>query len=182
MPDSKSLKFKFQLVGNNIKLRCFTVDHINDDYISWLNDPDVVKYSNQRFKNHDHVSCRKYLDSFYDTENLFLAIHHKDSDKFIGTMTAYLSVPHKVVDIGLMIGDKDYWGMGIGRDAWNLLMNYMLEANNIRKVTGGTLRCNTGMVKIMKNSGMQLDGIRIKQELVNDAPVDILYFAKFNIE
>ena len=182
MPNSDSRNIQFELIGKSIKLRVFTPEHINHDYIDWLNDSEVVKYSNQRFKHHNTISCHEYLESFENTKNLFLAIHLIDSNKFIGTMTAYFSIPHKVVDIGLMIGDKSIWGKGIGREAWEMLMIYMLDTKNIRKVTGGTLSCNLGMVNIMKKSGMQPDGDRLKHELVNNSPVDILYFAKFNNE
>ncbi len=182
MPDYESIKNQFPLLGKNVKLCVFTADHINNNYIDWLNDSQVVKYSNQRFKQHNLDSCSTYLQSFKNTENLFLAIHLKDSNNFIGTMTAYYSIPHKVVDIGLMIGDRNCWGKRIGQEAWKILMNFMLETKKVRKVTGGTLSCNQGMISIMKKTGMQLDGKRIKHELVNDIPMDILYFSKFRNE
>lgn len=182
MSDYESIKNLFPLIGKSIKLSVFTTDHINNDYIDWLNDYQVVKYSNQRFKHHNYDSCCKYLQSFKNTENLFLAIHLKDTNKFVGTMTAYFSVHHNVVDIGLMIGDKNSWGKGVGQEAWKMLMNFMLETKKVRKVTGGTLSCNLGMVNIMKKTGMQPDGKRIKHELVNNSPMDILYFAKFSNE
>lgn len=182
MPDKESSNIQFKLTGNKIKLCSFTENHICEEYIGWLNDSEVVKYSNQRFKDHNNISCNKYLTSFENTENLFLAIHLKDNNKFIGTMTVYYSIPHKIADIGLMIGDRSYWGKGIGQEAWQILMNYMLETKKVRKVTGGTLSCNKGMVNIMKKTGMQPDGKRNNHELVNDSPMDILYFAKFSNE
>lgn len=182
MPDYDSINNHFPLIGKNIKLYLFTEDHINDNYINWLNDSQVVKYSNQRFMQHNVDSCSAYLQSFKNTENLFLAIHLEEDNRFIGTMSAYFSIPHKVVDIGLMIGDRSYWGKGLGQEAWEMLMDYMLETKKVRKVTGGTLSCNLGMVNIMKKAGMQSDGERIKHELVNDSPMDILYFAKFSNE
>lgn len=179
MPDLELIKKNFPLQGRDVELRHFTDDHINNDYLKWLNDPEVVRYSNQRFKTHDHVSSYAYLESFRGTGNLFLAIHVKQSGLFVGTMTAYFSPPHKTVDIGILLGNKDFWGQGIGRDAWETLMSYLLGFDCVRKVTGGTLRCNAGMVNIMVKAGMQPDGVRVAQELVNNNPQDILYFARF---
>ena len=182
MSDQESRNKQFLLLGKSSKLCIFTEAHINHEYIKWLNDPHVVKYSNQRFTKHDIDSCNAYFQSFKNTENLFLAIHLKDNNKFIGTMTVYYSPPHKVADIGLMIGDRDYWSKGLGYDAWQILMTYMLQTKKVRKVTGGTLSCNLGMVNIMKKAGMQSDGERIKHELVDGSPVDILHFSKFSDE
>mgnify|MGYP001607997036 CR=1 FL=1 len=179
MPDFESIRKHFPLQGRNVELRHFSEDHINDRYLNWLNDPEVLRYSNQRFKSHDYESCRTYLKSFQGTGNLFLAIHVKPSGLFVGTMTAYFSSPHKTVDIGIMIGDKGLWGKGIGRDAWGSLTSFLLNTSLVRKVTGGTVRCNVGMVKIMLKTEMQPDGVRIAHELVGNIPQDILYFARF---
>ena len=60
------------------------------------------------------------------------------------------------------------------------MMNYLLKKKFIRKVTGGTLSCNKGMIKIFKRAGMVLDGVRKNHELVNNKPYNIVYYAKFN--
>lgn len=182
MPDKKSVSNHFPLVGENIRLCVFTSDHISNDYVAWLNDPEVVKFSNQRFKQHDLTSCRHFFESFEDTENLFLAIHMNSSDKFIGTMTAYRSIPHGVVDMGIMVGDRSSWGKGVGQEAWGLLMSFLLETCETRKVTGGALSCNQAMVRIMERSQMLADGRRVRQELVDNSAEDIVYFAKFRDE
>lgn len=179
MSDTKQIKSGFPLAGKDVELRPFTADHICEDYLNWLNDSVVVRFSNQRFKTHDQASSLAYLRSFDGGNNLFLAVHLKQSGLFVGTMTAYFSLPHKTADIGIMIGNKGYWGRGVGSDAWKTLMAYLLQFDCVRKVTGGTLRCNSGMVNIMLKAGMQPDGVRVAQELVENIPQDILYFARF---
>lgn len=166
----------FLLAGQLVTLRPFTKSNITPEYIGWLNNTEVVKYSNQRFRAHNLESCEAYLGSFMNTDNMFLAIY-RDSE-FVGTMTAYISQSHKTADMGILIGYQ-CWGRGIGADAWTTLMRHLFQAG-IRKVTGGTLRCNTAMVNIMVKSGMKPDGVRVAQELVDGKAEDVLYFAKFN--
>ena len=95
-------------------------------------------------------------------------------------MTAYRSQIHQTADIGLLIG-SGHQGQGLGRDAWATLMSYLL-ANGTRKVSGGTLRCNVAMLRIMQDCGMQIDGVRLAQELVDGQAQDVLHFAKFNLQ
>lgn len=167
----------FSIEGTQVSLRYFTTENITQKYIDWLNDKELMKFSNQRFRTHKIESCINYLDSFIGSDNLFLAIYH--NDEYIGTMNAYVSKIHKTADIGLLIGVESQ-GRGLGLDSWLTFMGYLFQ-NEIRKVTGGTLRCNTAMIKIMTRSGMNPDGIRIAQELVNGKAEDILHFAKFSI-
>lgn len=168
-------KVELYLKGAMVELRSFGLEHLTGDYLAWLRDPVLMRFSNQRFRKHNIQSCRAYLDSFTGTNNLFIAIYFEN--KFIGTMTAYRSTVHGTADIGLLIGSGEQ-GRGLGKDAWATLMHHLLVTGT-RKVTGGTVRCNTAMVKIMQANGMQEDGVRVGQEIVDGVSQDILHFAKF---
>lgn len=176
------IRLAFPIFGKSVELRLFTERHITKEYINWLNDPEVVKFSNQRFAKHDEYSSLAFLRSFDETANLFLAIHMLNSGAFVGTMTAYFSIPNQTVDLGLMVGDRSSWGKGVGSDAWSALMNRLLNTGAIRKITGGTLRCNVGMLNIMLKTGMKPDGVRYGHALVEGVPQDILYYSKFRDE
>ncbi|MCF7970996.1 MAG: GNAT family N-acetyltransferase [Methylococcaceae bacterium] len=165
-------------MGQKVSLVTFTEYYISPEYIGWLNDKVVMRYSNQRFYEHTLESSRRYLASFEAADNLFLAIVFEGV--LVGTMTAYISKSHQVADLGILLSPQ-VWGQGFGLDAWQTLMNYLLSLG-IRKITGGTLRCNTAMLSIMQRSGMIPDGVRRAQEMIEGQPMDILYFAKFNAE
>lgn len=165
-----------RLNGQQVTLKPFVDSNITPAYLGWLRNQDLMKYSNQRFRSHSIETCKNYLASFKGTDNLFFAIYH--GAEFIGTMTAYISKNHKTADMGILIGEQSQ-GKGLGSDAWATLMAYLFQTG-ARKVTGGTLRCNTAMIKIMLNSGMIPDGVRVAHELVNGKPEDILHFAKFS--
>jgi [ribosomal protein S5]-alanine N-acetyltransferase len=168
------------LQGNKVLLRSFTESDIDDSYIDWLNDPDVVRFSNQRFLRHNQESSLRYLASFENTDNLFMSVRRLSDDCPVGTMTAYVTKHHGTVDVGIMIGDKTVWGSGYGRDAWLTLTDWLLKRDEIRKLTAGTLACNFGMIKVMECSGMHHETTRNEQEIVNKQAVDILYYAKFS--
>jgi ribosomal-protein-alanine N-acetyltransferase len=167
------------LLGKRMLLRPFTLADISAEYIAWLNDPLVVRYSNQRFLTHTEASCRRYFESFANTPNLFLSISMKADDLAVGTMTAYVSPHHGTADIGIMVGRRSVWGSGVGQDAWETLLNWLLTSPGIRKVTAGAMRGNAAMVRIMERSGMMHEATRAEQELLDGVAQDILYFAKF---
>jgi len=167
------------LSGSKVLLCPFEAADINAEYIGWLNDPEVVKYSNQRFARHTRESCLRYFHSFEGSPNMFISVRRRDNDSAIGTMTAYVSPQHQTVDIGILIGSRAMWGSGLGQDAWNTLINWFIKQSGIRKLTAGAMRCNAGMVKLMKRSGMTLEAIRPAQELLDGVPQDMVYFAKF---
>lgn len=168
------------LEGTNLVVRPFLSTDIRSAYVGWLNDPDVVRYSNQRFRNHSLTTCHDYLDSFVDTPNLFLAVIERFSGRMVGTVTAYRNLQHRTADIGIMVGDRRVWGKGYGLEAFSLVMDSLFAIGEVRKVTAGTISPNIGMIRIMERSGMHLEATRVAQELVDGVPVDILYYARFH--
>ena len=171
--------FQHGLEGNKTVLKSFTAEDVTPEYVGWLNDPMVVRFSNQRFIRHTLETSRSYLASFLHTENLFLKIITRANPKTIGTIRVNIAVPHQTADIGILIGCREVWGQGFGLDAWSTLMNWCLTRGGIRKVTGGTMRANIPMVTIMEKSGMALEAIRPAQELLEGRPQDLMYFGKF---
>lgn len=167
------------LVGKLVTLRPFGADDITDQYIGWLNNAQVVRFSNQRFRRHDAESCAAYLASFEHSANHFVSIRRRTDDVAIGTMTAYVSLPHQTVDVGIMIGAPDVWGHGYGQDAWDTLLAWLAGRADIRKITAGTVEGNTGMQRLMQRSGMSLEARRVAQEIVEGQPQDIVYYARF---
>lgn len=171
---------KLKIDGDIVSLRPFLESDISNIIVSWLNDKEVVKYSNQRFLNHTHETCLNYLKSFSNTQNIYWAIEDKKTKELYGSITAYIQDNHGTADIGLMVGNRNAWGRGIGFEAWMLMMDFLFKQRNIRKVTGGALRDNFGMIRIMEKATMTHEATREKHELLNGKPEDILYFYKFS--
>jgi ribosomal-protein-alanine N-acetyltransferase len=167
------------LAGDRVLVRPFTGGDISEAYIGWLRDPEVVRFSSQRLHVHTLQSCQDYLASFTDSSNHFLAICDQKTGSMLGTLTVYCSVPHGTADIGIMIGERNVWGKGIGAEAFCLVLSALKASGAIRKVTAGTLAVNQGMVRIMEKAGMRHEATRRAQELLEGAPVDVVYYATF---
>lgn len=169
-----------KLLGEKIYLTQFHQSDIDEIYLGWLNNQNLMQYSNQRFKRHDLNSASNYLNSFNGSENVFLAIFDKSSNQKIGTLTAYIYPVHGVADIGIMVGNEKYSGQGMGLDAWQTFINWLFFEKKIRKIIAGTLVSNIRMVNIMKKSGMHYESTWKKHEYFNGDYVDLDYYAKFN--
>ena len=167
------------LVTPRLRLRPFQSADINSTYLTWLNDLEVTRFSNQRFIEHTIDRCADYLSHFERCGNNFLLIEKSQDQMPIGTATVYRKSQHGTAEIGLMVGERRCWGQGYGREAWQAVLEALLAEEGMRKVTGGTARPNRAMVRIMEQSGMELEAVRADQELIEGNPVDLLYYARF---
>jgi [ribosomal protein S5]-alanine N-acetyltransferase len=168
-----------QVDGQRVRLKRFCETDVSAQYLAWLNDPVTMRYSNQRFVQHTHETSVRYLHSFAGTPNLFFSVTCLQGGAALGTMTAYVSPVHGTADMGILMGNRAQWGQGYGLDAWRTLMAWLLKERSLRKVTAGTLDCNAAMLRLMEKSGMAFEGARRRQEIVDGAAQDLLYFAKF---
>jgi len=148
-------------------------------YVGWLNDPELMRFSNQRFRTHTEATQRAYVASFAGGPSLLLAMRLAGDGRMVGTMTAYVAPAHGTADMGLLIGERTLWGQGYGLEAWSALMAHLLGPLGLRKVTAGAVRANAAMCAIMERSGMQLEAVRRRHEIIDGVENDVLLFARF---
>jgi [ribosomal protein S5]-alanine N-acetyltransferase len=163
----------------------FTENHISDKYISWLNDPIVVRYSVHQHYKHNKQSCMSFLEQMHGAGSLFSAIFVKvDSSKgrHVGNIVANFDPPNGTADLTILIGERDVWGKGVGSEAWIATMNYLFVEGGIRKVTAGTVERNNAMLAIMSNAGMHEEARRKRQYIIDGDEVDLIYFARYQDE
>lgn len=176
---SDDFKSILPIEKDDLKVCLFTLDDISERYIGWLNNKELVRFSNQRFMNHDEASCREFFDAVSRSNSVFLAVKH-NVHGHIGTMTVHFNQRHGTADMGILIGETSV--PGAGSTAWLMVMDKVLSLSGVRKITAGTLSCNKAMLGVIRKSDMVPDGIRVQQELVEGVAFDMLHFARFSYD
>jgi len=158
----------------------FSEKYLTEKYVSWLSNPIVVKYSEQRHKKHTIKTCKAYMMSLKKSPHYFWAISTVNNELgHIGNITAYIDEVNKTADLGILIGETKAWGKGYAAEAWMAVCGYLFKKINIRKITAGTMSSNERMLNLMKRVGMSDDGRRIKQCIWKGKEVDVIHSAIF---
>jgi len=156
-----------------VRLVPFTAAHVSKDYLSWLNDRRLMRFSRQRLRSHTEATSLEYVASFAGTPNLFWAVERVADGRHIGSMTAYVDAHQRTADLGILIGPV---GKGSGTAAWGLALTHVFSVLRLRKATAGAVAPNEAMLGICRKWDMRLEGTRRKQELLDDGPADVLLF------
>ena len=154
-------KIKFpECFNDKVKIVNFSKRHLTQQYVDWLNDPEVVRYSEQRHRQHTLSSCNEYYISQISSLNYFLAVELNNLDKtHIGNIGVNVDPYNNKADVSIIIGDKSVWGTGVGSRAWILVMDVLVKKLGYRLITAGTMETNISMIKLMKRSKMTIDSI-----------------------
>jgi RimJ/RimL family protein N-acetyltransferase len=162
------------LSTSRLRLVRFGKEHLTERYVNWLNDPEVVRFSEQRHRSHDLRSSAEWVARFTGA-SLVWAITYRG--EHIGNIAATCDVPNLVADLSIMIGERAAWGLGLGGEAWDAAMTDLL-ARGVRRVEAGTMAVNTGMLAIFRKAGMVEEGRRKGHFLLNGRPVDMVLAAR----
>ena len=134
-------------------------------HVAWLNDPEVVAFSEQRHKQHTVKTCQSYITSF---QGHFWAIKLVSIGLHIGNITAACDQNNNVAEIGILIGEKTHWKNGYGREAWQAVSDWLLDKGGgaVRKLEGGCMSTNVAMRRIFEQTRFEYEGER-KAHFVN---------------
>lgn len=169
-----------EIATRRLSIVPFAERFLTPQYVGWLNDSEVVRFSTQRQRVHTLGSCRRYWQAYAGTPHYFWALVECERGLgHIGNMNAYIDLHDQVADLGILMGDKNVWGQGYGREAWLAVCGYLFQYAGIRKITAGTCALNAAMVALMRTTGMVEDGRRVRQTLVDGREADIIYAALF---
>lgn len=164
------------LETSRLRLEPFPDELLTDRYVAWLNDPEVVRYSEQRHLTHTLESCRSFIDGFSEGPNGLWAIREKAHGlRHIGNISTEVDLGAGTGDIRILIGEKSVWGTGLGAEAWRRVMQHLFVDLALAKVTAGTMAENRGMLGIMAKSGMVETHRLPGPTHLGGAPVDLVY-------
>jgi RimJ/RimL family protein N-acetyltransferase len=158
----------------------FAERHLTARYVAWLNDRELMRYSEQRHKTHTLASCRAYWHSFADTPNYFWAMEETANDLgHIGNMNAYVNQINGLADLGILVGSPQARGKGYGQEAWAGVCAFLFREVGVRKITAGVLALNRPMLTLARKVGMVEDGVRRRHYCCNEMEVDVIHLALF---
>lgn len=153
----------------------------------WMNDQEVVRFSEHRHFKMTWQLCKQYIMSFDHQRNHLWAILDKNvkrhpqepwEDHYMGHITAHCDPFNKTARVGILMGEKRFWRQGFGTEAWQGVCDWLIE-NGARKVCAGCMEPNEAMRKIFAKTGMQEEG-RLKDQFIFDGKsVDMIQVGRF---
>ena len=172
------------LVGEKITLRALTNEDAGEVYVGWMNDPEVVKYTESRFATHTLASVRSYVQSIVnDHSSLMWAICETGGGRYVGNIKlGPIDWHHRFGEIGLLVGERSVWGRGYATEAISLLADYAFGPLGLHKLTAGAYAENVGSRKAFEGAEFQVEGVRHSQYLSGDRYSDLILLGRINGE
>ena len=174
---SRCLEGVLMLVGNKVVLRGVTRDDValmwrfNNDLdveLAGGGDPPMPQAIERLWNEFDRRATNGGRDG---------AVFAIEADgKFIGQCLLHnFNHTARTCELGIGIGDKNYWGKGYGRDAVALLVEYAFRYRNFRRVWLWVHADNERAIRSYRACGFTEEG-RLREHMwSNGRYVDVVY-------
>lgn len=133
-----------RVIGSKVILRGKRMSDASEDY-AWRSDEELCRLDAAMVLNIPFEHFARSFDdevSYHSPRRRRFAIDTLDG-KHIGNCMYYnIDKVRKEAELGVMIGNRDYWNQGYGADAVTTLLNHIFSDTNIARVYLHTLEWN----------------------------------------
>lgn len=159
----KNYQVKFG--GERIYLKTLNTKNATPEYCSWLNDPEVNKYLETRKSTVQDLKI--YIKSKQkDNDCILFGVFFKENNKHIGNIKLELIKRNKKKAVfGIIIGDKNYWQIGIGTEATKLAIKFAFEQLFLNEIELGVIAENKPAICVYEKNGFKIK--KVKKNAIN---------------
>jgi len=154
----KAAKMK-PLVGERVVLRPFSkrdLPHIR----RWSNDAELRKLIGEIAPISQAESEKYYRELRSDENRAWFTIVLKKGKRVIGEAGLLrMFRPWRSTDMTIIIGERDAWGKGYGKEAGRLLLSYAFQHLGFHRISIGVVGFNKNALRFWKSLGFKKEGV-----------------------
>lgn len=144
--------------GTLVRLREKTIDDAERDY-AWRCDPELAAYDAARpltMRLSSFVATMAEELQYPTAHRRTYAIEDRATGRHIGNVMyyGYDAFRHEA-ELGVTIGDRDYWSRGFGTDAVRALLRHLFDELRLRRVYLHTLTWNVRAQQAFTRAGFR---------------------------
>lgn len=153
--------------------------------IKWKNSQTLSNQIMSQKKQIDLETAKKWLKNNSTDKNQWfkgIYIEDKKNDLLIGIVRLmFIDFKAKTTELGIYIGDTNYHGRGIGKQALKIILNEAFSTLNLDKVYLRVTESNYRAISLYESLGFVCEG-RLKNHFFNDKEEkfeNVLYLSLF---
>lgn len=163
-----------KIIGNKVYLSPIDKDDY-PKYTEWVNDMEVGIGMIFPSKLIDEETEKNILERLSKNEFNF-AIIDSEKNQSVGNV-GFPSIDYinRCAEIGIFIGDKNYWGNGYGGEALNLLLDFGFNILNLNSIHLRVYSYNSPALKCYKKAGFKEAGRLREAKIIGGSRYDEVY-------
>ena len=139
-----------------LRLKKLKISDVNFEYLSWMNDYEVTKFTEQKFKKHSLLDVKNFVKEKQISKEEFLYgifIKEKSHSIHVGNIKlGPINKIHRTAEISYIIGNKKFWGKGLGTLSVKKIITLAKKKFKLKKLIAGCYQNNYGSINVLKKN------------------------------
>jgi RimJ/RimL family protein N-acetyltransferase len=155
----------------------------SDTLFRWINDRELVVMSAafEPVERSDHDAWFDRIRRRPDTA--IFAIRLNDGDRLIGTCQLHsIDARHGNAELQIRLGERDAWGLSLGREAMELLLDHGFRELGLHRIHLHVLAGNERARRLYEHVGFREEGVLREAALIDGRRTDLVIMAKLAAE
>lgn len=114
--------------------------------------------------------------------DLVFTIIENNSNTPIGKIDLYLDTKNNNGSLGIIIGERHFWGQGLGKEAILLLLDFAFNKKNLHNIMLGVYSFNKRAYGLYKHIGFQEIGRRREYQALGGKRFDMIFMDMLSSE
>ena len=161
------------LIGENVCLIPIDKEYLSI-YQKWMNDPEITFYLNTYLPVTREQEQDWYENASRNVNEPVFSIRDNSTNKIIGNCSIRIIWKDRRGNLGIVIGEKDYWDKGLGTESLQLLLNYGFNALNLERIELEVFSKNLRALKCYDKVGFIEEGKKRKAIFYNGSYDDVI--------
>jgi len=171
------MKKNIKIESKNYIIKPLDPNNIDPSYLEWLNTPNITKFLDMDINyKHTQDTVTKYIMSRDNVNKFIFGIYTKE-DKLIGTHALVYHPETKIGELGVMIGDVNYWGKAVPLESRAAVLNWFFEYFDADKVIAGAYSLNFPAIYNFKRQNWKMYKIDKNWRMIDDKKVDFINYS-----
>jgi RimJ/RimL family protein N-acetyltransferase len=147
------------IVGARVRLRALEPADL-DRCMRWINDPETIEHLSIRepISSVSEIQFLQRSSANSDPNSRVFAIETSDGVPIGNTGLHHIHWQDRNAELGILIGEKDYWSKGYGTDAIRTLLRFAFEELNLHRVGLIVDEDNPRAIRCYEKCGFRREG------------------------
>ena len=156
-----------RIVGERVTLAPMTLDHL-EPFTRWFADPLVTRYLLRIEPPSMKQEVEWYEAMCADPNRVNWGVFVGESETLIGTTgIEAINWRHRHASSGTLLGDRSYWGKGLGSETMRLRTAYGFQHLGLEKLKSSAFADNAGSRRSLEKAGYRQSGLE-RREIFRD--------------
>ena len=138
------------IVDNNIFIRIISKKDVSLTYLNWLNNKEIMKFTEQNKKNHTLKSTIEFVEDKLQSKFDFLFGIFLNNNHVGNVKLGPIDWNKRESQISFFLGEKEFWGKGITFKVIKKLLLFAFKTLGLIEIKAGYDKENLASAKVFK--------------------------------